>query len=151
MVTSGWPISLLVMCRHWNYLSDKIMTTAGEGGMVNTSRPELWDVMWSLSGSRQNPAKVFIGRGHPHGFRWLHERFGSNFRLTGFQLDRGASSYLLVAGLLFTRWLFCLLKHWVTSLAACSRARAPHPRLVQVSCFVQQALARWLEPCHLRR
>ena len=29
-------------------LSDKIMTTAGEGSMVNTSRPELWDAIWAF-------------------------------------------------------------------------------------------------------
>ena len=29
----------------WSFCQDKIMTTAGEGGMVNTSRRELWDLM----------------------------------------------------------------------------------------------------------
>ena len=32
----------------WSFCQDKIMTTAGEGGMVITSRPELWDAMWSF-------------------------------------------------------------------------------------------------------
>ena len=60
------------------------MTTAGEGGMVNTSRPELWDVMWSFKDHGKTHEAVF-GCEHPPGFRWLHERFGSNFRLTELQ------------------------------------------------------------------
>ena len=65
----------------WSFCQDKIMTTAGEGGMVSTSRPELWDAIWSFKDHGKTPEAVF-GREHPAGFRWLHERFGSNFRLT---------------------------------------------------------------------
>ena len=68
----------------WSFCQDKIMTTAGEGGMVNTSRPELWDAMWAFKDHGKTHEAVF-GREHPPGFRWLHERFGSNFRLTELQ------------------------------------------------------------------
>ena len=68
----------------WSFCQDKIMTTAGEGGMVSTSRPELWNVMWSLKDHGKTHEAVF-GRDHQPGFRWLHERFGSNFRLTELQ------------------------------------------------------------------
>lgn len=68
----------------WSFCQDKIMTTAGEGGMVNTSRPELWDVMWSFKDHGKTHEAVY-GREHAPGFRWLHERFGSNFRLTELQ------------------------------------------------------------------
>lgn len=68
----------------WSFCEDKIMSTAGEGGMVNTSHPELWDVIWSLKDHGKTHEAVF-GREHPLGFRWLHERFGSNFRLTELQ------------------------------------------------------------------
>ena len=60
------------------------MTTAGEGGMVTTSRPELWDAMWAFKDHGKTHEAVF-GREHQQGFRWLHERFGSNFRLTELQ------------------------------------------------------------------
>ena len=72
----------------WSFCQDKIMTTAGEGGMVSTSRPELWDVMWSFKDHGKTHEAVF-GRDHPPGFRWLHERFGSNFRLTELQSSIG--------------------------------------------------------------
>lgn len=68
----------------WSFCQDKIMTTAGEGGMVTTSRAELWDVMWSVKDHGKTHQAVF-GRDHSPGFRWLHERFGSNFRLTELQ------------------------------------------------------------------
>ncbi|WP_411870147.1 DegT/DnrJ/EryC1/StrS family aminotransferase [Vulcanococcus limneticus] len=68
----------------WSCCQDKILTTAGEGGMVTTSRPELWDAMWAFKDHGKTHEAVF-GREHPPGFRWLHERFGSNFRLTELQ------------------------------------------------------------------
>lgn len=68
----------------WSFCQDKILTTAGEGGMVTTSRPEFWDAMWAFKDHGKTHAAVF-GRDHPPGFRWLHERFGSNFRLTELQ------------------------------------------------------------------
>jgi len=68
----------------WSFCQDKIMTTAGEGGMVTTSRPDRWDAMWAFKDHGKTHQAVF-GRDHPPGFRWLHERFGSNFRLTELQ------------------------------------------------------------------
>jgi dTDP-4-amino-4,6-dideoxygalactose transaminase len=68
----------------WSFCQDKILSTAGEGGMVTTSRPDLWDAMWAFKDHGKTHQAV-IGRGHPPGFRWLHERFGSNFRLTELQ------------------------------------------------------------------
>lgn len=68
----------------WSFCQDKILTTAGEGGMVSTSCPELWGAMWALKDHGKTHGAVF-GRVHPPGFRWLHERFGSNFRLTELQ------------------------------------------------------------------
>ena len=68
----------------WSFCQDKILSTAGEGGMVTTSRPELWDALWAFKDHGKTLESVF-GRQHPPGFRWLHERFGSNFRLTELQ------------------------------------------------------------------
>jgi len=68
----------------WSFCQDKILSTAGEGGMVTTCRPELWDAMWAFKDHGKTQQAVF-GRDHPPGFRWLHERFGSNFRLTELQ------------------------------------------------------------------
>ena len=68
----------------WSFCQDKILTTGGEGGMVSTSSSELWEAMWGFKDHGKTQQAVF-GREHPPGFRWLHDRFGSNFRLTEMQ------------------------------------------------------------------
>lgn len=57
------------------------MTTLGEGGMVTTDSEELWNAMWSFKDHGKNYDAVYR-RPHPPGFRWLHESFGTNWRLT---------------------------------------------------------------------
>ena len=68
----------------WSFCQDKILTTAGEGGMVATSDSRIWDSVWSFKDHGKRYETVF-GCDHPPGFRWLHEGFGSNFRLTELQ------------------------------------------------------------------
>src|SRR5690625_4528657 len=75
--------------QHWSCgglvcLSDKIMTTGGEGGMVTTNDEALWKLMWSLKDHGKDYDAVYH-REHPPGFRWLHERFGTNWRMTEMQ------------------------------------------------------------------
>lgn len=72
----------------WSFCQDKIMTTAGEGGMVTTSRSDLWDLIWSFKDHGKSYETVFSST-HKPGFRWLHSRFGSNFRLTEIQSSIG--------------------------------------------------------------
>ena len=81
---NGQPVGSFADVAAWSFCQDKILSTAGEGGMVTTSRPELWDAMWAFKDHGKTHEAVF-GREHPPGFRWLHERFGSNFRLTELQ------------------------------------------------------------------
>lgn len=56
------------------------MTTGGEGGMVTTNDQELWSRMWSYKDHGKNWSAVYE-RQHPPGFRWLHESFGTNWRM----------------------------------------------------------------------
>ena len=66
------------------------MTTAGEGGMVTTNNPNYWEKIWSFKDHGKEYKKVFEDH-DGNGFRWLHERFGSNFRLTEIQSAIGRS------------------------------------------------------------
>ena len=68
----------------WSFCQDKIMSTAGEGGMITTSNPEIHDTIWSFKDHGKTLKSVYQ-TDHKPGFRWLHERFGSNFRLTELQ------------------------------------------------------------------
>jgi dTDP-4-amino-4,6-dideoxygalactose transaminase len=64
----------------WSFCQDKIMTTGGEGGMVTTNDRELWSKMWSLKDHGKSWEAVYE-RQHAPGFRWLHESFGTNWRM----------------------------------------------------------------------
>lgn len=68
----------------WSFCQDKIMTTGGEGGMVTTNDKQLWEKMWSFKDHGKSYDAVY-NREHPPGFRWLHESFGTNWRLTEMQ------------------------------------------------------------------
>ena len=72
----------------FSFCQDKIMTTLGEGGMVTTSNAELWDRMWSIKDHGKDYRTVFEKQ-HPPGFRWLHESFGTNYRMTEVQSAAG--------------------------------------------------------------
>lgn len=60
------------------------MTTGGEGGMVTTNDRELWKRMWSYKDHGKSWDAVYE-REHPPGFRWLHDSFGTNWRMTEVQ------------------------------------------------------------------
>lgn len=64
----------------WSFCQDKIMTTGGEGGMVTTNDESLWRAMWSYKDHGKSYEAVYE-REHPPGFRWLHESFGTNWRM----------------------------------------------------------------------
>lgn len=64
----------------WSFCQDKIMTTGGEGGMVTTNDKALWRAMWSFKDHGKSYEAVYE-RQHPPGFRWLHEGFGTNWRM----------------------------------------------------------------------
>jgi dTDP-4-amino-4,6-dideoxygalactose transaminase len=64
----------------WSFCQDKIITTGGEGGMVNTDDPDLWSRMWSYKDHGKS-FDLMESPDHPPGFRWVHESFGSNYRM----------------------------------------------------------------------
>lgn len=64
----------------WSFCQDKIMTTGGEGGMVTTNDRELWLKLWSYKDHGKSWSAVYE-KEHLPGFRWLHESFGSNYRM----------------------------------------------------------------------
>lgn len=72
----------------WSFCQDKIMTTGGEGGMVTTDDEVLWRKMWSFKDHGKSYAAVYE-REHPPGFRWLHESFGTNWRMLEMQAAIG--------------------------------------------------------------
>jgi dTDP-4-amino-4,6-dideoxygalactose transaminase len=72
----------------FSFCQDKIITTGGEGGMVTTNRHDIWDKIWSYKDHGKSFDAVYR-REHPPGFHWLHESFGTNWRMTEMQAAIG--------------------------------------------------------------
>lgn len=72
----------------FSFCQDKIMTTGGEGGMITTHRQDLWEKIWSYKDHGKSYDAMFH-RKHAPGFRWVHESFGTNWRMTETQAVLG--------------------------------------------------------------
>ena len=72
----------------YSFCQDKIMTTAGEGGMLVTNSEAIWRRAWSYKDHGKSYRAVYEQQ-HPPGFRWLHESFGTNMRMTEVQAAVG--------------------------------------------------------------
>lgn len=68
----------------FSFCQDKIMTTGGEGGMVTTNDRGIWSKVWSFKDHGKSFEAVHRPDQKP-GFRWLHESFGTNWRMTEMQ------------------------------------------------------------------
>jgi dTDP-4-amino-4,6-dideoxygalactose transaminase len=84
----GRPVGSIGDVAAWSFCQDKIMTTGGEGGMVTTNDRDLWSAMWSYKDHGKSWEAVYE-RQHRPGFRWLHESFGTNWRMTEMQAAIG--------------------------------------------------------------
>ncbi|MEI6828150.1 MAG: DegT/DnrJ/EryC1/StrS family aminotransferase [Desulfuromonadales bacterium] len=80
----GRPVGSLGDVAAFSFCQDKIMTTGGEGGMLTTNNEGLWRKAWEFKDHGKSYDAVYH-RQHPPGFRWLHESFGTNMRLTEMQ------------------------------------------------------------------
>ena len=72
----------------FSFCQDKIITTGGEGGMLTTSDEAVWSRAWSYKDHGRS-FDAADNRVHPHGYRWLHDSFGTNWRLTEMQAAIG--------------------------------------------------------------
>ncbi|WP_346308541.1 DegT/DnrJ/EryC1/StrS aminotransferase family protein [Limnohabitans sp.] len=84
----GRPVGSIGHVGAWSFCQDKIMTTGGEGGMVTTNDEALWRAMWSFKDHGKSYEAVYE-RQHAPGFRWLHESFGTNWRMLEMQAVLG--------------------------------------------------------------
>ncbi|MEQ1311020.1 DegT/DnrJ/EryC1/StrS aminotransferase family protein [Acinetobacter sp. XH1639] len=80
----GKPAGSIGHIAAWSFCQDKIMTTGGEGGMVTTNDESLWKKMWSYKDHGKSYDSVY-NKQHLPGFRWLHDSFGTNWRMMEMQ------------------------------------------------------------------
>ncbi len=84
----GQSVGSLGEVAAWSFCQDKIMTTGGEGGMITTANDSLWQRAWSYKDHGKSHEAVHR-KTHSSGFRWLHESFGTNYRMLEMQAALG--------------------------------------------------------------
>ena len=86
----GRPVGSLGDAAAFSFCQDKIMSTGGEGGMLTTNDYQLWQRAWSFKDHGKAYDTAHLQHTSP-AFRWLHESFGTNWRLTEMQAAIGRS------------------------------------------------------------
>ena len=84
----GRPVGSLGHVAAFSFCQDKIITTGGEGGMLVTNDRKTWEIAWSYKDHGKSFSKVF-NQTHTPGYRWMHDHFGTNYRLTEMQSALG--------------------------------------------------------------
>jgi dTDP-4-amino-4,6-dideoxygalactose transaminase len=112
----GRPVGSLGDLAAFSFCQDKIITTGGEGGMLVTNRTDLWDRAWRFKDHGKTPDAFYQPAPAGNQFRWLHESFGSNYRLSEMQSAIGR-----IAVRLLPEWNATRTRH-AERLAACCDA-----------------------------
>lgn len=97
----------------WSFCQDKIMTTGGEGGMITTSSKKIFDFIWSYKDQGKTINSVYSKK-HPPGYKWLHDNYGLNFRMTEIQASLGRIQLKLLP-----EWIKIRNKHARQILKVC--------------------------------
>ena len=82
------PVGGLGTVGSFSFCQDKIITTGGEGGMLTMNDEDHWSRAWAYKDHGKSYDAVYKKQ-HPLGFRWLHESFGTNWRMTEVQAAIG--------------------------------------------------------------
>jgi dTDP-4-amino-4,6-dideoxygalactose transaminase len=85
---NGRPVGSFGDAAAFSFCQDKIITTGGEGGLLLLDDTAAWENAWAYKDHGKSYDAVFR-REHPPGFRWVHESFGSNWRMTEMQAAIG--------------------------------------------------------------
>ena len=84
----GKPVGSFGHINTFSFCQDKIITTGGEGGLLSTNNRELWKRAWSYKDHGKNWDTVH-SQNQTGSFRYLHDSFGSNYRMTEMQAAIG--------------------------------------------------------------
>lgn len=86
----------------FSFCTDKIMSTGGEGGMLLLRDEAQWKRAWAYKDHGKNPDK-FFAPAKASGFRFLHDSFGTNWRMTEMQAAIGCAQLTKLPGWLARR------------------------------------------------
>jgi dTDP-4-amino-4,6-dideoxygalactose transaminase len=134
----------------WSFCQDKIMTTGGEGGMVTTQDEALWRSMWAYKDHGKSFEAVYE-RQHPPGFRWVHESFGTNWRMLEMQAVIGRIQLRRLA-----QWTAGRTSNAEAIWAACRPHTAVHVptfgcnnRTCDASCYLRSGCTHAYYKCYV--
>lgn len=86
----GRPVGCFGDAAAFSFCQDKIMSTGGEGGMLTTNDDEVWKRAWSFKDHGKDHDAAYKQQTSSK-FRWIHDSFGTNWRLTEMQAAIGLS------------------------------------------------------------
>jgi dTDP-4-amino-4,6-dideoxygalactose transaminase len=129
------PVGSLADVAAFSFCQDKIMTTGGEGGMLTTNSEEVWEKAWSFKDHGKSFDAVYH-RQHPLGFRWLHESFGTNWRLTEMQSAIGRVLLRKISG-----WV--VLRRKYASMLTDYFSHVPGLRITRPPAFLEHAYYKY--------
>jgi dTDP-4-amino-4,6-dideoxygalactose transaminase len=84
----GQPVGSIGDAGSFSFCQDKIITTGGEGGLLALNDSRVWANSWAFKDHGKSYDAIY-NRAHPPGFRWVHESFGTNWRMTELQAVLG--------------------------------------------------------------
>ena len=84
----GRPVGSFGAAAVFSFCQDKVISTGGEGGMLLLDDEAAWKKAWAYKDHGKSYDAMFR-REHPPGFRWVHESFGTNWRMTEMQAAIG--------------------------------------------------------------
>jgi len=87
----GRPVGSMGDVGAFSFCQDKILTTGGEGGMLVTHNREVWRRAWELKDHGKNFEKM-SGARSSNRFAWVHDSFGTNWRMTELQAAVGRAA-----------------------------------------------------------
>ena len=79
----------------WSFCQDKIISTAGEGGMLSTSNAHIDSFTKSYRDHGKNTSLI-LDKQPSNDYRWIHESLGTNYRLTEIQSAIGLAQLSLL-------------------------------------------------------
>lgn len=109
----------------FSFCQDKIISTGGEGGLLTIKDDAAWEWAWSFKDHGKDYARSTTPNRDAGSFRWVHDRVGTNWRLTGPQAALGLVQLEKLDGWRAVRTRNAQI--WSAALARVSGLRVPLP------------------------
>ena len=137
---NGRPVGSFGDASSFSFCTDKIMSTGGEGGMLALKDSAVWERAWAYKDHGKSPTRLTQSAPGPIGeYRYLHDSFGSNFRLTEMQAAIGRRQLVKLDQWVVTRR---------SNASALLAEAVKHPAIVPVSAPQQADHAYY--KCYIR-